>query len=299
VLSDEEPSEWFKLTTGPQMKYSSDRIVLLTVYSSLFQEGINVTLANIETVNEKTQKELGKAVSTEHIKDADDAEFNRILNIAVQERIKYSIVYDVGQGNSIGLCDEENFPQVYFDLGGGIGPNLFTFPKTLGSFCFTRKPAIILSHWDEDHWSSALRSTSALSLEWIVPRQKLTAGSVALLAAITKAKGTIWFVPVSFAGAWFGQIHLELCNGSNKNNSGIALTLSEQTRGVGRQILMPGDAEYRYVPTVKRGSQYHSIVAPHHGGILHSNPIIASSDLPTCSLSSAPSYPAPARITAR
>jgi hypothetical protein len=104
-----------------------------------------------------------------------------------------------------------------------------------------------------------------LCSEWIVPRQILTPTHVALLADIAKAGGSVMFLPSNFSGRWFGQIHLELCTGSGRNHSGIALTLSEQPNGAGQKILMPGDADYRYIPSFTGGTQYLSVVVPHHG----------------------------------
>lgn len=275
---DDEPKEWFLVTAGgPRNGRPIQAIVPMTVFPSLYQEGIALTLENIDNVAEAPREQLDKAVSTNHVADAEDAEITRILRTFASS-IDWSIVYDVGQGNSIGLCDCTGTVRGYFDIGGGVGPNLSTFPTALTIFCFTQSPPIILSHWDEDHWSSAnhTRGRGALSNEWIVPRQILTPGHVALLAAIAGAGGKVWFLPSTFVGKWFGQIYLELCTGSGRNHSGIALTLSEHPNGSGQHILMPGDADYQHIPSFVGGTQYLSVVVPHHGGKLK------STTFPTC-----------------
>ena len=265
---DSEPTEWFRVTAGGQRRgLDADEIVPLTVFPSLNQDGIALTLADIQLVDERTREQLDRAVSTGHIADAEIEDLQKILQ-PVSSGIDWAVVYDVGQGNSIGLCDTHGWVRSYFDLGGGMGPNLFTFPPALGSFCFSCQPTVILSHWDADHWCSAThpRGREALSNHWIVPRQVLTPAHVALLADIAGAGGKVWFLPSNFAGRWFGQTHLELCTGPGRNHSGIALTISAQPNGAGQQILMPGDADYQYIPSFTGGSQYLSVVAPHHGG---------------------------------
>jgi hypothetical protein len=262
---DAEPKEWFLVRSGgPRGDLSIERIVPMTVHANLFSPGTPVTLDSIEVVDEETRILLDKAVSTDHLVDATLTDVRRLLN----RSIDWAVVYDVGQGNCIGLCDSSGSVSTYFDFGGGVTQNRKTFPSALQSFCFTNNPPIILSHWDHDHWSSAYLDHRSFSMVWILPRQPLTPQHVKLLSDIAAAGGTAWFLPSGFNGRWFGHFYLEICTGSNRNNSGIALTLSEHRSGVGEKILMPGDADYRYIGSVSIGSPYLSVVAAHHGGAL-------------------------------
>ncbi len=263
-----DPDDWYRITAGPSLLPNRPADAPpMTVFPGLFQEGVVLSLGRIETVDEAVERQLNRAVSTGHVRDATDARLSGLLS----HGIDWAVVYDVGQGNCIGLCDSSGRVRTYFDFGGGAGTHAKTFSPLLKNFCFTNSPPIILSHWDHDHWSSWSRDRRALTHEWIAPRQLLTAQHTALLAHIAAAGGKAWFLPPGFSPTRFGQIHLELCNGSNRNNSGIALTLSEIANGTGRQILMPGDADYRWIGSFTGGTPYLSVVAPHHGAKLTSS----------------------------
>jgi hypothetical protein len=207
---------------------------------------------------------LRKVVSTAHIPDATDKEIDNALGNLAKAKIDWAVVYDVGQGNSIGLCNGRGSVEAYFDLGGGVLANAATFPSTLKNFCFTRNPPIILSHWDFDHWSSANRDTNALARTWLAPRQSVGPTHVALMTSIMSS-GKLLLAPPGLATKWRGQLQLEFCNGSGRNHSGIALTLSEKPNGVGEQMLFPGDARYPCLPSLSSKQNYLSAVAPHHG----------------------------------
>lgn len=282
--NDEEPKSWFLIRTGGQRgDLPIEEAVPLTVYTNLYADGTTLILEDIEAVGEATQEILELAVSTGHIRDAEEVELNSLLGHFAGTKIQWAVVYDVGQGNAIGLCGNGGTVQAYFDLGGGCCSNAKTFPSTLTQFCFTQSPPIILSHWDEDHWSSANRDLRALTRDWIVPRQKIGPSQAAMIANIQSAGGKIWFLPTGFSRTRYNQLELELATGSGRNNSGIILTLYENQDGSGEQILMPGDAGYPYISSFIGGSPYLSIVASHHGGVLKGKSITAKGkSIPRC-----------------
>ena len=276
-----DPGGWYrmKVSPAPEKDYNEGKIPG-TLSHNLFQAGTNINLDDIAPVKPADRDKLNSLVVGDRVDELDEAEIERILGPV---SISWAVVYDVGQGNCIGLCEPNGSVSAYFDFGGGAVGHANTFPdKALKKFCLTKQPPIILSHWDKDHWSSAYRDggTQALASEWILPRQDLTLAHVNLLAAIDNAGGKAWFLPNSFKSHCFGHLQLEVCTGNNRNNGGIAITVSErdddETDGRGEKILMPGDADYKYISSFKGSSQYLSIVVPHHGGVLKSK------TLPTC-----------------
>jgi len=232
------------------------------IYSNLYQPGLPASLKEIQEVDAKTSTQLRKAVSTAHIPDAKDKDVDAAL--AKVGTIEYAVVYDVGQGNAIGFCNSNDSVEAYFDLGGGVTRNAFTFPTALKNFCFTNQPPIILSHWDFDHWSSANRETNSLKSTWIAPRQSVGPTHVALMARI-RSSGALLLLPRTFSPGWRKQFYLELCTGTGRNHSGLALTLSERPKGAGKEMFFPGDARYTRIPSFTSSKKYLSVVAPHHG----------------------------------
>ena len=91
---------------------------------------------------------------------------------------EYLAVYDVGQGNANALLNEYLIPEMYFDP-----VRLFMVIKNSTQnlvFCFTNNPAIILSHWDADHWAGTYatmvgKTYPAMNRTWIAPLQKVGA----------------------------------------------------------------------------------------------------------------------------
>ncbi|PLS25278.1 hypothetical protein BLI708_02215 [Bifidobacterium imperatoris] len=78
------------------------------------------------------------------------------------------VVFDVGQGQCVGLLDANGMPCAYFDVGWGVHET--KIPK----YCTCNRPPIILSSWDEDHWLGISAEPKLLSLSWIVPQRPAT-----------------------------------------------------------------------------------------------------------------------------
>lgn len=263
VWEDSEDAEWFVIEAFPsEGQRLMEGELRITVHANLYDAGTPAAVKSVQTVDAKTTQRLRKTVSTAHFPTATEAAIDHAL--AGLASIEWAVVYDVGQGNAIGLCDGNGFVQTYFDLGGGVLGNARTFPTALTNFCFTNSPPIILSHWDFDHWSSANRDKHAHSMTWIAPRQAVGPTHVALMTSIV-ASGTLLFVPATLKPTWRGQLYLELCTGSGRNYSGLALTLAEKLKGKGERMLFPGDARYDYVPSFPPSRDYLSVVVPHHG----------------------------------
>jgi hypothetical protein len=266
ALGDDEGEEWLIFEASPlEGRTLGEGELALTVYSNLFQPGVEASAKDVRRADPTAQSRLRKIVSTDHILDASENDVDDALALVAKTQIDWAVVYDVGQGNAIGLCNGQGSVQAYVDLGGGVHRNAHTYPSALRNFCFSTPPPIILSHWDFDHWSSASRDPRSLTMTWIAPRQSVGPTHVALMTNIMSS-GTLLLVPQTLQARWRGQLYLELCTGRGRNHSGIALTLSEQTDGGGNLILFPGDARYPCLPSFASSTKYLSVVAPHHGG---------------------------------
>src|SRR5690606_4797359 len=98
----------------------------------------------------------------------------------------------VGQGNCIGLTDNNNIPYAYFDIGNGCNRNAHTFNAAFRP-CLSFMPPIILSHWDQDHYETAMLNARTWDCKWLAPHQQLT-NTAYRLANMLIARGnlTIW-----------------------------------------------------------------------------------------------------------
>lgn len=269
IEAAQDADSWFVVRAGePRDGRSADQVVPLNVFTSIYQAAAEATLQGFVPAPSGTQAQLNSATGSEHIPDASDEDLDDAFSQLSASSIDWIVAYDVGQGTSIGFGEKGKGVGCYVDMGGGTRQNSATFPSALQQFCFSEDPPIILSHWHDDHYSSANRDPAAFQRTWIAPRQKLGSLGAKLMAQIVQAGGRLLFLPAAFVGRWFGPIHLELCNGSGKNNSGIAVTLSERGNGRGEKILFPGDAEYQFIPSFSGGASYLSVVAPHHGGVM-------------------------------
>jgi hypothetical protein len=277
---DEEPDDWFVIDAFPSQgrKIGEDELPL-TIYTNLYQPGIEATAKDVQPTEPNVAARLRKSVSTAHIPDATESEIDTALGRVAGATIDCAIAYDVGQGNSIGLCNSGGSVEAYFDLGGGVLANAGTFSPALTSFCFTSPPPIVLSHWDFDHWSSVNRDTRALTMKWIAPRQRVGPSHLALMTSIMSS-GRLLLVPPGSPAKWRGQLFLELCTGRGRNHSGIALTLSEKPNGVGERMLFPGDARYPCLPSFPPTQPYLSVVAPHHGADMRNRTVPSCPRLP-------------------
>ncbi|MEX3969705.1 hypothetical protein [Paraburkholderia caribensis] len=175
-------------------------------------------------------------------------------------------IYDVGQGACQAALDgDRHRPSLYVDFGGGVMFNRRTYPAALKQFCFSRSPVIVLSHWDWDHWSSAYRDITALSALWLAPPVKEMPIQQAFAADLyTRNRLRIWHGPQPVET---GSVTLERCTGSTSNDSGIAVTFKRRTRN----FLLPGDADYQYIPSVRQDVSFSGLCLTHHGGVLHSD----------------------------
>lgn len=233
----------------------------VTIYKELNSNVYTRKRLRVSKLDEdsKIASELSEFFSLNDIPDAGENEILNLLKIG--HKPKFVGVYSVGQGNCNAVCDIQSTPLLYFDFGGGCAANASTYPKGQ-RYCMTRTPPIILSHWDTDHWSAAStgRFTQATNCKWIVPRQKLGPNHLVFAQKI-HLKGNLKIWPKSIPALNIPSIGIIFsCSGKKLNDSGLGLlTNFNNTR-----ILLPGDADYRYI---NKGylNNLSGLVATHHG----------------------------------
>jgi hypothetical protein len=202
---------------------------------------------------------LGLAGSLAGDRDASAEVVSEILGRV--DSVTSAAVYDVGQGNWNALL-HEGIPVLLFDIGGGIRQHIDSFPTGFRSFCFARKPPVVLSHWDWDHWSSAVRFPQAQRLPWIVPRQGSLGPVHARFVAALRGNGGFHVFPKRGRVLANGiEIRQGAAPLTNFNESGLGLLVHGPGRGV---FLFPGDAGYKSLNVASMSIT--SLVVPHHGG---------------------------------
>lgn len=246
---------WIKFTTK-QNKNSNLHVSYLGL--QLNNAGIdveNITLINNLKSEEKEKfNKLKKSLKLSNFaKIAKNQDFERVLELSKQ--FSSVAVYNVGQGNLNAMCDSDNAPLVYYDMGGGFGPNANTYPTTL-RICTSYNPIVILSHWDLDHIETALRNNQSHSLTWYVPDQLLGLTHFILAYRIHQT-GSIFIINSSQNTAHFSIIK---STGKGKNNSGLAILINRRNY----KVLLPGDANYRFL-NLPHEIILDGLVATHHG----------------------------------
>jgi hypothetical protein len=196
-------------------------------------------------------------------------------------------VFDVGQGDSIaimGVAAGELRPVLQLDYGGRernpFGPGA-TVDQAMP---VESNRLLMLSHWDEDHWCSAPKGSSARAAEWLVPRQ-LTSPRAVMFSTDLPA---IHCIPEALVGeafcfdtsggdhvAWekIGAFPGAFARGEDCNKTGVALAVVHYGGSGAEAILLPGDAPFDKVGLFRnlfdRGVTLRGIVAFHHGAGTH------------------------------
>ncbi|EGQ5294585.1 MULTISPECIES: hypothetical protein [Enterobacter cloacae complex] len=246
------------------------------IYKSLYSAPLPV-ISTGTFVSSTKAKELSKTFSLKNLPKIDE---NEIIKYVEMVNAEYLAVYDVGQGNANALLNEYLIPEMYFDLGAAVYGNQKTAPKNL-VFCFTNNPAIILSHWDADHWAGTYatmvgKTYPAMNRTWIAPLQKV--GAIQLAFAwdvITNGGAFLIYAPSpgsvnSFALSTTRIMKVGIGAGSDRNNTGIVVTVENEIQPQNfRSWLLTGDCEYKYFYTRFCLAPPIGIVAPHHGAKLH------------------------------
>jgi hypothetical protein len=189
-------------------------------------------------------------------------------------------VFDVGQGDCIGIQDQIGEVFCYIDYGGVIdhpdNANPANTPARLPVQYAGGNVSIVLTHWDKDHYYSAYKkNTAAQNCEWLTPRQWAAPFAVRFAAKLPNA--TCWpeklgQAPHHFSVGVRHVIEIRKCDAydprdkkQDRNTSGLAITLLAQTAGTTKtQMLLAGDCHFDGIPNLQV-APICRLVAYHHG----------------------------------
>lgn len=247
------------------------------VYKSLFSEGYPIRITEATAAQDVLDnlrppdfadwlnERLAAYARSGHATWRDDHRYMLGLNLTAG-----IAVYDVGQGSWQAILDKDTkLPLVYLDVGGGVLVNKATFPTGFGEPCTVS--LTILSHWDWDHWSSAYRFPKLLQASWLAPPVPDTPIQIRAAEGIRKHGKLVIWSQNSHQPLEAGCIRIEKCVGSTQNNSGLVVTVQSRSYG-GHRCLVPGDAAYKFIPSVTNGEEvFDALCMTHHGGRLHSD----------------------------
>ncbi|MGH7022226.1 MAG: hypothetical protein ACREEB_01400 [Caulobacteraceae bacterium] len=208
---------------------------------------------------------LSAAFDMDSWPDASSDEIERSLKPACT--IDQLAVFDVGQGSASALICPHGAPQLWYDLGCGVYRNASTRPSYQLKFCVCGSAAIVLSHWDSDHWAGARRDLRMLARTWIAPRQKIGSTHKTFGSDILKSGGRILIVghgagPFAARTSAGQELSLRRCTGVDRNGSGLALIVEDTASG--RGFMLTGDASYNHIPR-PWPTDIAALVVPHHG----------------------------------
>lgn len=257
--------QWYRIVFSD----SDSVIFLVDQYTTLFSDPTPRGVVHIEPVTGDMENHLRHLADWGSASPSDVREIEKALaSINSPDAVA---IYDVGQGAATALLSR-GYPCLYFDFGGSAIGNWRSFPSHLRKFCFTDQPPIVLSHWDWDHWSSALRDRRALNSTWVLPLQSQggSLGNVhARFLALLYAHGTtvLWWDPA------LQSLRLPAANArivkadgpqTSRNESGLALVVDKSTIH-SRAVLLPGDASFVHLEA-NVGTKFDHVMVPHHGG---------------------------------
>jgi hypothetical protein len=190
-------------------------------------------------------------------------------------------VFDVGQGDCIGLLDQNGEVCCYVDYGGALDHpdkgNPANTPKRLPAVDANGNDIpIVLTHWDKDHFYSAYKgNTQARRCAWIAPRQWAAPFSVRFAANLPNAQ--CWPESAGDTAYRFVAgtqvVEVRKCAAFRKsdrkqdrNTSGLAVAVIDETNGEDRAVIMllPGDCHFDGIPNLP-AAPLRAIVAYHHG----------------------------------
>ncbi len=139
---------------------------------------------------------------------------------------------------------------------------------------------LMLTHWDEDHWCSASKGTTARNAAWLVPRQVTSPRAVRFSATLNN----IHCIPESLVGQtlrfdtqnddyilWekIGSFPGAFAKDEDCNKSGVALAIVRKGPEGSEAILLPGDAPFEkvgcFLQLAQQGVALRGILAFHHG----------------------------------
>lgn len=217
------------------------------------------------------------------IKKEFDAIFDRKLEA------KYFNVHNIGQGscNTVefytGMKGKDNF-KLFYDIGiskyTNKDPNYGRYLTTYSKFIFNKYDAVIISHWDQDHYAGVCQDENGVILKkvWIVPDFGLSPNLLRITYIIDNY-GMLVRIANSLKGFLYRKDDLFLFkgDGSVKNDNGIILAINNGEKN----LVAMGDASYDCCSAFISGFSLNAsrkafekidfLIVPHHGADVSGN----------------------------
>jgi len=263
-------SQWMEITTqfdkiGPNLTQS----LYFNFQEVRNENSLPYNLKSIRLFRDLSPDEQAKVRELERatiLEESPAKEITEFLNEAEQRlnNLSHVNVYNVGQGNCIGLVNSENQPLLYFDVGGGYGRNAVTYPIGF-KLCNTFNPPVILSHWDQDHYQTAVLDLEEeiFYSKWLVPFQKIGKTAKHIAYRLQQKNNLICWNESSYPRMDYTNFSIVKCSGptNKKNSSGLALFVKKRDEN---HILLPGDAIFSMIPNCSN-ENFTGLVVSHHG----------------------------------
>ncbi len=250
---------WVFLRTGEPSEVNNGEVFFNgTLVSPLIGIEIIRTPQRYEGNDGIIIERLQRLYTLENLERSNEIEIRDVLNRQIEDYFNVNVYY-VGQGDCSAICNGNNKPLVYFDVGGGSGSNLHTFPNNF-QLCHTGFPPIILSHWHEDHCKLAFIHMRLLRHKWIAPASLHIKPSVQPIARTLYNRGHLLLWPNGLHSINFHYGIIEKCNGPEPHDNGLVLFVHYN----GNFILLPGDCSYNHIVNLNR-NRLSGLLARHHG----------------------------------
>lgn len=264
-----EESSWISFITTNNTKDDSYPADLYK--DVIFDDSVvRVNISDIKPINLDDGK--AKIFSMNIFKQSNLNEIEGLIKAKIPKYIENVLVYNVGQGNCNAITNYHCKPYIFYDFGGGAYQNTKTYPGNVLNqneieFDFSETPLIILSHWDWDHMVSILKSehSDIKKSSWIVPKQQIGISHLKVAIELyNNNKLLVW--PDNLPEIRISQLNIQKINGTDKNNSGLVLTVY-LNNDLSQAVLLPADANYDLI--TMNSFAYYGLVATHHGASSH------------------------------
>ncbi|TOD30374.1 hypothetical protein CGJ66_23115 [Vibrio parahaemolyticus] len=196
-------------------------------------------------------------------------------------------VEPVGQGSMSIISDSNGMSKILLDSGHGTPINKKAVSKKTYKFNdnLSSVETVFLSHWDEDHYQLAHHEYFSYLKDkyWFVPFSKSAITTDSTRDAITyEPRLLVWetLVDITENSKFYIIDHgnkgsIPLGAGKNiyyecgrkehaSNERGLVLTIEQKSKKANHRVLVPGDADYEYFPSLYDFT-YTGVIATHHG----------------------------------
>lgn len=205
-------------------------------------------------------------------------------------------VHRVGQGscNSI-IFKLQSEKKLFYDIGISKYSNTDeyynVYIERYSMFNMNNFDAVIISHWDEDHYMGIYLENcrNLLNKKWITPPIQENCFNAKRLAFLISVFGEIRIIDDSVQGLFYKKddMYLFKGDGTGKNNSGIMLCLNNSMKN----LVAMGDVSYKNASFIHSHSVgifsiIDHLIVPHHGAYFsHGNPFTPKNQCSTAIIS--------------